>query len=307
MENHNKTPSHHGVSNDTDSEFPNETMRLLLKRSSCRSFEDREISDDVLNLVFEAGTHAPTGGNLQPFSIIKITDPATRNRLCSLCENQQFIATAPVDLLFCLDWRRLSRWAALEKAPFAATHSFRHFWISFQDTIIAAQNMCTAADALGLGSVYVGTATECIRELREMFKLPAGVFPVVLLSMGYPKERPKPRRKLDIGVIVHDGAYRELSDDDLLKTYADKYPYPGVEATEERRTELERVCRTVHGDEFAREALDLVDERSVVNVVQRYFGLHYTADLVAERNEDFLEMMRESGFGCFDKYTPPAR
>jgi nitroreductase len=132
--------------------YANDTMKLLLERSSCRSFEDRPIPDDVLNEILGAGIHAATGGNLQPYSIIKIADRQANKRLADLCE-QEFIGTAPVNLLFCLDYRRLRRWAEAELCPFSAESSFRHFWIGFQDVVIAAQNICTATDALGLGSV----------------------------------------------------------------------------------------------------------------------------------------------------------
>jgi len=133
---------------ESASDNSNETIRLLHERSSCRSFENRPIPADVLETVLAAGVHAPTGGNLQPYSIIKTEDPTVKERLTKLCGDQPFIATAPVDLLFCIDYHRLGRWAQLSTAPYTATSSFRHFWIAFQDTIIAAQNICTAADAV---------------------------------------------------------------------------------------------------------------------------------------------------------------
>jgi len=300
-------PSHHG-DDAKRSEFggdcPNETIRLLHERSSCRSFHDRSIPPDVMQLVFEAGTHAPTGGNLQPFSIIRIEKSEITRKLAKLCGDQMFIAEAPTNLLFCIDWYRLRRWAEIELAPFAATSSFHHFWISFQDTIIAAQNICTAADAMGLGSVYVGTVTKCFRELRDMFELPRGVLPIVLLSLGYPKQRPAPKKKLDVSVIVHDEKYRQLDDDEITEAFNKKYPYPGVECTEERLTELERVCRSVHGEEFAERCLDKTRERGRISVAQRYFGLHYTADLMVKDSDKYLQLMEEFGFDWFKPYEP---
>ncbi len=200
--------SHHGVDDAHPREFLNDTLRLLIDRSSCRSFSDRKIPDHVLNLILEAGTHAPTGGNLQPYSIIKVENPDTKALLAALNEDQSFIETAPVDLIFCIDWHRIARWAEIECAPFTAHQSFRHFWISFQDTIIAAQNICTAADAVGLGSVYVGTIIDRLREHRDLLQLPDKVFPVVLLSLGYPKVRPSAKKKLGVSAIVHDETYQ---------------------------------------------------------------------------------------------------
>ncbi len=301
-------PTHHGddiKTTESGGNYPNETIRLLHERGSCRSFEDRPIPDDVMRTILEAGTHAATGGNLQPFSIIRIDDPQSKQRLCELCENQKFIAQAPTNLLFCIDWYRLRRWAEVEVAPFAATSSFHHFWISFQDTVIAAQNICTAADALDLGSVYVGTVTECFPQLREMLELPDGVFPVVLLSLGYPTQRPSPKRKLDIDVITHNEKYRRLTDDEIIEAYDNKYPTRGVEITDKRLHDMERVCRKVHGEEFTRRCLERIRERGRISMAQRYFGLHYVADEMAKDNETYLQTMLDFGFGWFDKFEPP--
>ena len=52
-------PSHHGVDvSPEDRTYPNETIRLLLERASCRSFSDKKIPPDVMQLVLEAGVHA---------------------------------------------------------------------------------------------------------------------------------------------------------------------------------------------------------------------------------------------------------
>jgi FMN reductase [NAD(P)H] len=280
-------------------QYPNETLKLLIERGSCRSFSDQQIPSDVLELILEAGIHSATGGNLQPYSIIKITDAATKQELDRLCGDQVFVATAQVDLLFCIDWRRLQRWAQLQNAPFAANNSFRHFWISFQDTIIAAQSICTAADALDLGSVYVGTVLECFPELRQLFDLPDGVFPVVLVSLGYPKVRPLPKKKLGTPVIVHDEKYHELSNAELLAAYEEKYPAWKKEITPVRLETFERVCRALHGEEYVRKCLEAVCQQGYFNAAQNYFGLHYQADYMVDRNADFLQTAEDFGFGWF--------
>lgn len=301
----NEMPSHHGVGENINRQFPNDTMKLLIERASCRSFTTKPIEEDILQLILEAGIHSPTGGNLQPYSIIRIENQAAKDRLVELCGDQPFIGTAPCNLLFCIDFHRLQRWATLEIAPFTANASFRHFWISFQDTIIAAQNICTAADALGLGAVYVGTVTECLREIRQMFDLPDGVFPLVLLSLGYPKMRPEPRKKLGASVLVHSEKYRELPDQELLDAYQQKYPDLKIEITDERLESIAAICRKVHSEEFARKCIARIRENGYIRPAQRYFGLHYVADEMPQDNDDFLAIMKEFGFGWFEKYAPP--
>ena len=80
----------------------NDTLRLLHERASCRAFADRDIPQNILESVLEAGVRAPTGGNLQPYSIIVVRDQAAKDRLTDLCGNQRFISRAPVNLLFAL-------------------------------------------------------------------------------------------------------------------------------------------------------------------------------------------------------------
>ncbi|MGE5588018.1 MAG: nitroreductase family protein [Clostridia bacterium] len=283
------------------------TLRLLMERASCRNFTSDKVPPDVLRQVLEAGIQAPTGGNLQPYSIIKIEDQATKDRLAKLCEDQPFIARAPVDFLFCIDLHRLERWAGLEAAPFSARRSFRHFWIAFQDTVMCAQNVCTAADALGLGSVYVGSVLECFRELREMFSLPDGVFPVVLLCLGYPAKESRPSRRLGVDVVVHDGVYREMDDAQLLEAFREKYPGLKVAPTPERLREIAEVCRAVDGDALADECLARIQAQGFINAAQRYFGLHYRADLMPEGSREYLRILRDFGFEWADCAVDPGK
>jgi nitroreductase len=299
-----KMPSHHGFKENVRGIYPNETIRLLLERASCRNFKDNKIPEDVMALVLDAGVHTPSGGNLQPYSIIKIERSETRKRLAEMC-TQRFIADAPVNLIFCIDWHRLERWAGLELAPFTARNSFRHFWISFQDTIISAQNICTAADAMGLGSVYIGTIMDLMPEIRDICHLPNGVLPVVLLCLGYPKSTLMVRRKLRREVLVHNEQYQEIDDSHLTEAFDEKYHRAKIEKTLERLERIREVCEKVQGKAFAQHCIDEIEKRGYINVAQRYFGLHYSADIMPDGNDGFLEIVKDFGFGWFEKYEPP--
>jgi len=301
-------PSHHGPDAEVGGDHPNETMRLLFERGSCRDYTDEKVPEEVLRKVLEAGTHAPTGGNLQPYSVIKIEGEENKRWFVEL-GTQRFIGEAPVLLLFCIDYRRLERWAGLKVAPFTATSAFRHFWIGFQDTIMFAQNICTAADAMGLGSCYIGTVLEIFPELRERFRLPDGVFPVVLLTLGYPSKEIVPRKKLGVDVVVHDEAYGELGDDELLEAFNEKYTGRDsrrVKITEERLETIRGVCLKVHDEEFAERCVERVKENGHFSAVQRYFGLHYRADTMPNQNLEYLKMMEDSGLSWFKEFKPAA-
>ena len=278
-------------------------LKVLLERASCRNFSSKKVPPKTLELILEAGCHAATGGNLQPYSIIKIQNKRTAARLAKLCD-QGFIGQAPVNLLFCIDWHRLKQWAALECAPFTAIDSFRHFWISFQDTVICSQSVCTAADALGLGSVYIGTVLEMFPLLKRMFRLPRGVFPVVLVSLGYPRGKLVPRRKLGPAIIAHDERYRKLSARNLRRAFDDKYPRFRLEPAPDRLRAYYRTAKKAHGTAFAKKALARVKKQGYINAVQRYFGLHYVADQMPLGNEKYLKIFKDFGFGWFKRFKP---
>jgi len=299
----NDMPSHHGMPESAQIDHPNETIKLLLKRASCRSFTGEPIDPEILHTILDAGTHAATGGNLQPYSIIQIEDHDKRQELARLCM-QDFIGVAPTLLMFCIDLHRLERWARLEKAPFTARSSFPTFWIAFQDTIISAQSMCTAADSLGVGSVYIGTVMDFFLEIAEMLKLPKGVFPVVLVCLGMPQSKAAPRKKLPTSVVVHRETYHEMSDEELEAAFENKYPGQRVEITPERMRTMETVCRTVHGEAYAGACLERIKEYGYIRPVHRYFGLHYRADEMVKYNREFVSALEEMGFHILGDYQP---
>jgi FMN reductase [NAD(P)H] len=280
----------------------NETVDLLNTRASIRTFSDRKIEPDVLDAILEAGVHCPTGG-MQPYSVIKIEDPETKRKIFELDGGQQKqIADAPVDLVFCVDMRRNRRWAEIEVAPFTATSSFEEWWIAFQDTCIFMHTVCIAAEAMGLGTVYIGTVYWYFGKLRRLLEIPEGVFPVVLLCMGYPKgERPSPRKKLPPRVVVHDEKYSDMPDWEIIEAMDAKHG-DRIRITDQRIDGIRKVATAVHGNVFAEKCLAKIRENGYISMVQYLYGLAYVADEGVRNNERCLAELREAGFDWFDPY-----
>ena len=104
--------------------------------------------------------------------------------------------------------------------------------------------------------------------------------------------------------MVHDEKYSDISDTELKKVFDEKYPNVKIEITEERLETIRDVCRAVHGDEFAKRCVARIRENGYINHVQRYFGLHYRADMMCEENDELLPIVEEFGFDWFKKYQP---
>ncbi|MBO7250083.1 MAG: nitroreductase family protein [Clostridia bacterium] len=227
----------------------NETIRQLNERKSVRVFLDREIGKAEKDAILNAACQAPTAGNQQLYTIIDVTDQHIKERLVETCDNQPFIASAKMVLIFCADckkWYDAFRFAGCEpRLP-----DVGDLLLAVSDANIAAQNAVTAAESLGIGSCYIGDIMENCEDQRALLGIPEYVFPAAMLVFGYPteqqKERKKPRRA-DMCHIVHENAYREMDADELSSLFSirtDKKAYEDY---------MKAFCDRKYNSEFSRE------------------------------------------------------
>ena len=195
----------------------NEVLQTIHKRKSVRVFEQREIAAEDREKILLAAVAAPTAGNQQLYTILDITDRSLLNQLALSCDNQPFIASAPLALIFCADQQKwLDAYRAGGCSPRAPGPG--DLMLAVADACIAAQNAVIAAQSLGIGSCYIGDIMERCEEHREMLQLPEYVFPTVMLVFGYPTPqqlaRPKPERSA-LEHIVHENRYRRMNAEQL--------------------------------------------------------------------------------------------
>ena len=93
-------------------------------------------------------------------------------------------------------------------------------FFGIQDAALMAQNMVIAGESLGLGSCFLGEAPYRAKAIIKEYSLPARVFPLVQLAMGYPAEEPPPRPRYPIDFTLFEDRYPELGDD-LAETAMD--------------------------------------------------------------------------------------
>ena len=60
-------------------DYLNGTIRGLLTRRVCRSFLDRDLDDELLNVLLACAQSAPAKSDLQQFSIVVVTDKKARD------------------------------------------------------------------------------------------------------------------------------------------------------------------------------------------------------------------------------------
>jgi len=155
---------------------------VILSRRSIRSYEKKEVPDEVLSKILEAGRQAPSASNVQPWHFIVLTD-------CEIKENLSHGR-----------WNTFVKDSAFTVVGCAYVgDSYGQKWSTI-DTTIALENMVIAAWALGVGSCWIGDFKE--EEVKKLLNIPDDWKVIALISFGYPAEQPGSRRKKPLTEIV---------------------------------------------------------------------------------------------------------
>ena len=198
----------------------NDTLQLIRDRRSTRAFDDKPVPYDVVESLIKFTLRAPTAGNMMLYTILKVDDPEMKAKLAESCDHQPFIAKAPLLLVFLADYQRWydfflrsgAEEYCKEKGVPPRKPGVGDLMLAVNDTLIAAQTAVLAAEALGLGSCYIGDILEKYEYHRDLFRLPKYVLPVTMLCVGYPREseeeRPLSRRFDPKFVVQHNHYYR---------------------------------------------------------------------------------------------------
>lgn len=204
----------------------NEIIRSLYSLKSVRVFENTPIPFELKREILLCACEAPTAGNQQLYTILDITEQELKAELAVLCDNQDFIATAPVVLIFLAD---IQKWYDVFTAAGCSPRKpgVGDLLLAVSDANIAAQNCVVAAESLGIGSCYIGDIMENCELIRELLNLPDYVFPAAMLVFGYPSVQQAQRKKPErcaLSDIVCENRYYRKSHEQLGKMFKKETP-----------------------------------------------------------------------------------
>jgi nitroreductase len=196
-------------------------IQTIHAHRSIRQYTNQPISHQLLNKILEAGTRASTTGNMQVYSIIVTTKDDIKKALSPAHFNQPSITQAPVVLTFCADYNRFNKWC-LQRQAEPGYNNFLSFITGAIDALLAAQNVCIAAESEGLGLCYFGTTTYNADQIIDILQLPKGVVPIATVTIGYPAESPDLTDRLPLEAVVHYETYHDYSSKAIEKIYSEK-------------------------------------------------------------------------------------
>lgn len=152
-----------------------ETLQAIFSRQSVRRYSDHPIAPEALHTILCAGMAGPSCVNARDWCFVVVQDKQTLAAMADANGNPaEPLRGAAAGILVCGDLAR-----AFPPAP--------DYWVI--DGAIAAQNMVLAAQALGVGSVWLGTWPQQDRVARQaaLFGLPEQIVPHSILALGYPE------------------------------------------------------------------------------------------------------------------------
>ncbi len=169
-----------------------EVIKAIETRRSVRRFKEDPFPDEVLQQLLQAGSMAPSAGNVQPWQFFVVRNKKAHSRLADAALGQSWMIKAPVIVVVCADLAR----SAISYGQRGTT------LYALQDTAAAIENMLLVAVEEGLSSCWIGAFREEI--VAELLHInPEKVRPVALVVLGYADETPfkPPKRKLE--EVVH--------------------------------------------------------------------------------------------------------
>ena len=164
-----------------------QTWEAIASRRNVRAFDDRPIPVADLDRILEAGRRSPSSQNWQPWDFIVVTDRAQLRELAGVWRGAGHVAGSAATIVVI--------------GP-AADNEFGRAQFDLGQ---ATMSMLLAAADLGIGSCHAGVAD--LNLARELLGFPADRDWAVLISLGYPADRPlipvrNPRRR-SFSEVVH--------------------------------------------------------------------------------------------------------
>ena len=162
-------------------------LKFAAARRSIRAFQDQPVEREKLELCLEAARWAPSACNAQPWKFVVVDDPILKKRLAAAVFSGAYAInrhaeTAPV------------------LVAVVSQHGSALAWVGNQvqgtvfrlvDIGIACEHFVLQAQELGLGTCWLGWFDA--KAAARLLGVPRGHRVEMLLSVGYPAEKPGPR------------------------------------------------------------------------------------------------------------------
>jgi nitroreductase len=164
-------------------------LELIKSRQSDRKYSNRQIEQDKLERIIEAGRMAPSACNAQPWKFIVVTDRELNDQLsiaasAKLLGMNSFVSQAPILLVIVREQPNFT-------SKVGGTIKNKDY--SLMDIGIAAENICLQAKAEGIGSCMLGWFDE--GKVRKILGIPRSKRVELIITLGYSVSDQREKRR----------------------------------------------------------------------------------------------------------------
>ena len=172
-----------------------DALECISTRRSIRRFLNVPVDFETIMTIVEAGSLAPSSGNVQDWKFILVDKKDLMKKLSSCSLGQECVHNAAFLVIICSDPEQTEIHYGLRGQRL----------YTVQNCAAAAENMLLTAHALGLGGIWVGAFDE--EKVREIMDIPESARPQAILAFGYPDEVPDHKRLKDLSIITYFNSY----------------------------------------------------------------------------------------------------
>ena len=154
---------------NSESASANAALDNIFARKSVRTYLNKGVEKEKIDLMLRAGMAAPSGKDLRPWEFYVITERASLDSMAAALPYAKMLTEARYAIVVC------------------------------GDCSAAAQNILLAAESLGLGAVWTAAYPyeDRMEVVRKYIALPENILPLCVIPFGYPAVQQQPKQKYD--------------------------------------------------------------------------------------------------------------
>jgi nitroreductase len=196
----------------------NETLRSMARHRTMRHYTDQPVDPALLRTLAAVALAAPSKSDLQQADIVIVEEDGQRAALAALLPDNPWAKAAPAFLVFCGNNRRQRRLHELRGHGFANDHLDAFFNAAVEAGIVLG-SFVAAAESVGLGTCPISAIRNLPDEVAKVLALPAHVFPVAGLCVGWPSGFTALTPRLPLSATVHVDRHDDAGLDAAIAEY----------------------------------------------------------------------------------------
>ena len=160
-------------------------LEAIYKRRSIREFTDAKISVEQLHEIVKAGIWAPSGLNNQPWRFVIVQNPEIKEQLARQTQYGHIVRDANALIVVFLS--RDDMYDMVKDCQAAGA---------------CIQNILLAAEALGLGAVWLGQILKNKDEVNRILELDENFDLMAVVALGHPLHRNQKSRRKEFATFL---------------------------------------------------------------------------------------------------------